>query len=411
MFRHAGVAPSFSLPWGDIPAHHQQPWPEAVAFCARVKHKTAMIDIDISVRLKSAALDDVHDASPKRKAFRNLLASFLLLLFFSSLVYSQEQSSAIQIYFFYSKDSQSSQAILETYLPSLQSDFPFLEVKTFDLGKPSNYEALTALEKKFNRRAESLPAVFIGEHLLSGEMEVMEKLNPLILEYQMKGGASLPPIEVGNSVPISADSNKIDLAYFYQKGCPKCDRANSLLNYLMKRHPHLNVRSIDLNTADGKRLNETLSNRLHLPETYRLIAPSIFVGDDYLPPESIMESKVEELLQKYEKSGAKSPLDLEAGEVGRAEQTIIERFKSLGIFAILAAGAIEGLNPCAFATLIFFISYLAMVGRRREEIFAVGICFSSGSGFSVLFDTFLSCPCSAGSFTQSPFSYHSGSAG
>ncbi len=73
----------------------------------------------------------------------------------------------------------------------------------------------------------------------------------------------------------------MDLAYFYQKGCPKCDRANVLLQYLVKKYPHLHVREIDLNTPDGKRLNETLSNRLNLPAEKRLIAPSIFIGKDY----------------------------------------------------------------------------------------------------------------------------------
>jgi hypothetical protein len=55
------------------------------------------------------------------------------------------------------------------------------------------------------------------------------------------------------------------------------------------------------------------------------------------------------------------------------------------------AGLIEGLNPCALATLIFFISYLTMIGRKRKEIFMVGMGFSGSSfvthlllGFGIL---------------------------
>jgi hypothetical protein len=40
----------------------------------------------------------------------------------------------------------------------------------------------------------------------------------------------------------------------------------------------------------------------------------------------------------------------------------------------------EGLNPCALATLVFFISYLTMVGRKRKEILWAGLGFS-GTGF------------------------------
>lgn len=55
---------------------------------------------------------------------------------------------------------------------------------------------------------------------------------------------------------------------------------------------------------------------------------------------------------------------------------MVERFKSIGILTILSAGLIDGINPCAFATLIFFISYLTFVGRTRREILWVGIGFS-----------------------------------
>jgi thiol-disulfide isomerase/thioredoxin len=228
--------------------------------------------------------------------------------------------------------------------------------------------------------------------MLSGEMEIMEKLNPLLLEAQAKGGGSPPPIEIPSMAKPSPESFTVDLAYFYQMGCPKCDRANVLLNYMAKKYPQLDIRKIDLNAPDGKRLNETLSSRLNLPMEKRLIAPSIFIGNYYLSPDEITESKVEALIQKYgEKSAAESkptlttpapiaPLSPTPEETKKAEESIIQRFQSFGVLAILLAGLIEGMNPCALATLVFFISYLTMVGRKRKEIFWVGLGFS-GAGF------------------------------
>jgi glutaredoxin len=264
--------------------------------------------------------------------------------------------------------------------------FPSLEVKTFNVGSPDHYETLSKLEKKFGRSGNELPIVFIGDQMLSGEMEIMEKLNPLLLEAQAKGGSSPPPIEIPSVARPSPKSFTVDLTYFYQKGCPKCDRANALLKYMMKKYPQLHIKEIDLNTPDGKRLNETLSNRLELPLEKRLIAPSIFIGSDYLPPGEITESKLEALIQNFEKVSkeeAKSPPSASPPsptptpeETKKAEESIIERFKSLGILTIVSAGLIDGINPCAFATLIFFISYLTLVGRKRKEILYVGLGFS-----------------------------------
>ncbi len=322
---------------------------------------------------------------------RNWVAIFFCLLFLLPSGAKAQQIPTIPIYLFYADDCPNCHAILQGYVPTLKSMYPFLEIKTFDIGNPSYYEALAKLEKKFNRRGEELPIIFIGDQMLSGEREVMEKLDPLVLEYQMKGDLipPLPPVEISSATKTSQKKFSVELAYFYQKGCPKCDRANYLLKYLLKKYPHLTIKDIDLNTPDGKRLNETLSNRLNLPPEKRLIAPSIFIGNDYLSPEEVTESRAEALIQKYSegvsvgdpKSISPAPsLSPTPDEIKKADASIIERFKSFGVLAILLAGLVEGMNPCALSTLVFFISYLTMVGRTRKEIFWVGMGFT-GTGF------------------------------
>jgi hypothetical protein len=324
---------------------------------------------------------------------RKLFLAAYAFIFFSLPVYAISQpSSPIQIYFFYAEDCQSCGGILQGYLPRLKSMYPSLGIQTLNIGNPAVYEALIRFEKEFGGKGHEIPVVFIGDQMLSGETEIMERLDPLILEYQIKGAPPLPPLQTLAAVKPSGKTFSAELAYFSQKGCPKCDRAGYLLKYLTRRYPNLRIKEMDLNTLDGKRLNESLSNRINLPVAKRLVAPSIFIGTDFLSPEEITEANVEALIQKYEKistgvSVSDSKISKPApsftpsqDEIKKAEETIVERFKSLGIFAILAAGLIEGLNPCAFATLIFFISYLTMVGRKRKEIFWVGMGFA-GTGF------------------------------
>lgn len=311
-----------------------------------------------------------------------MLIFFLFVLLLLRLLVEAQPPSTIPIYLFYAEDCPSCQAILQSYVPTLKTMYPFLDIKTFDLSNPSYYEALAKLEKKFQRKSDELPILFIGDQMLFGEREVMEKLDPLIIEYQMKGSLAptLPPLEIPSKVIVSEKTFSVELAYFYQKGCPSCDRASYLLKYICQKYPHLHVKPIDLNTDDGKRLNETLANRIGLPHEKRLIAPSIFIGQDYLSPEEITESKVQALITKYEKAETKLTLEVEEKEIQQAETSMIERFKSFGVVAILLAGLVEGLNPCALATLVFFISYLTMVGRTRKEIFWVGMGFT-GAGF------------------------------
>ena len=312
---------------------------------------------------------------------RRLIIILLSIALLSLPIYgSGQQTPAIQVYLFYAVDCPDCQGILQSYVPALKSNYPFLDIKTFDIANPSYYEALSKLEEKFNKRGNELPVVFIGDQLLSGQKEITENLDPLLLEHQMRGGiTSLPPLEIPSTTTPSETSLPLDLVYFYQKGCQKCDRVSYMLQYISKKYPWLNVTQVDLNTDDGKRLNETLSTRLKLSPEKRLIAPSIFIGNDSLTPEDITEARVEALIEKYEKSGEGTAVKVGQEEVKKAEGAIVERFKSFGVFAILLAGLIEGLNPCTMATLVFFISYLTMIGGKRKEILMVGIGFSVSS--------------------------------
>jgi hypothetical protein len=46
---------------------------------------------------------------------------------------------------------------------------------------------------------------------------------------------------------------------------------------------------------------------------------------------------------------------------------------------VLAAGLIDSLNPCAIATLVFFMSLLAARGARAPRLLAAGLAFAAGS--------------------------------
>lgn len=50
----------------------------------------------------------------------------------------------------------------------------------------------------------------------------------------------------------------------------------------------------------------------------------------------------------------------------------------LTLLTVIGAGLLDGINPCAFTTLIFLISALSLSGRSRKEILFIGTLFSAG---------------------------------
>jgi cytochrome c biogenesis protein CcdA len=95
--------------------------------------------------------------------------------------------------------------------------------------------------------------------------------------------------------------------------------------------------------------------------------------------EQLDARSLEALLKMYEPGGAERVWkDWQESAGTRAQQGIVERFKSLGVFTVALAGLVDGLNPCAFATLTFFVSYLTLSGRKGRDILTTGAAFTLG---------------------------------
>jgi len=289
----------------------------------------------------------------------------------------------IDLYLFHSEECETCRSILPGLTEKLEAMYPSLAIKLLDLKDPGNYETLRYFERRLGKRGEELPFAVIGNHLLSGAREVTEKLDLIVLEYLLKEppppipetssgrGLTRPKPHEGPSLrEVSAE-----LTYFYQDGCAKCGRTDVLLDHLSKRYPKLSIKKIDITTPEGKQLNEAVSERLNLPDKYRLTAPAILIGKEFLLQKEITEEKLDAILLNIKQNPSSFVIPPE--EMKRAERSILERFKSMGPIPIAFAGLIDGLNPCAFATLIFLISYLTIMGKKKREVLKVGLGFTA----------------------------------
>jgi hypothetical protein len=56
---------------------------------------------------------------------------------------------------------------------------------------------------------------------------------------------------------------------------------------------------------------------------------------------------------------------------------LLKRFGSFKPLTIISAGLADGINPCAFTVIVFFISFLALQGYRKRELALIGLSFIS----------------------------------
>jgi cytochrome c biogenesis protein CcdA len=178
--------------------------------------------------------------------------------------------------------------------------------------------------------------------------------------------------------------NTVVIDFYFSEGCRAC------LEFVQREIPGAAERAgIDvlLNTFDL--LSETDYERF-AAEIVRLEekvieVPVAIIGNLLLQGDDTIRRELDSLFTAIGKrlsagatvddaiEGAAKELGL-FGEVPVGDSSSTE--KALYAVPVLLAGLLDGVNPCAFTTLIFLIAALAVAGRSRREIFILGLFFT-----------------------------------
>jgi cytochrome c biogenesis protein CcdA len=80
-------------------------------------------------------------------------------------------------------------------------------------------------------------------------------------------------------------------------------------------------------------------------------------------------------LSAFVRDALEGPAPAAAAVKGAVPRDIVAYFNRLGPFAVISAGLIDGINPCAFTVIAFFMSYLFMRGYDKKSITLTGFAF------------------------------------
>lgn len=330
-----------------------------------------------------------------------LLATILSLPWLSSPVWAQQPVA--RLFVFEAQDCNHCMAVKDAVLTPLSEEYgDRVQIRFFDIGAFENYEVLVRLEREHGLFGQAIPLIFIGDGVLVGEEQITDELRGLVEECLAAGGCDFPsgdePVEAPNlpSGPLTAPrcdeqtqpgeggvcevvsgelAAPVSIAYFYSPGCLECDRVAYDLSYLEQKYVNLEVRSFDITSCAP--MNEAMCERYEVPPEERLLTPAIFLGDQCLIGDDISVDRLEELIQEHSQEPCVVPWEGLEEESSDAVNRIIQRFKSFSFVAVLGAGLLDGVNPCAFTTIIFFVSYLAVMGRKGRDILLVGSSFTA----------------------------------
>lgn len=307
-----------------------------------------------------------------------------LIIFLSQSAFA---NGTVKLYLFYSEETGGLK-IEEEVIKPLSQKYP-IEVQSFSVNQLKHYHLLTKFEKEFKDTDNELPTIVIGHKILGGEAEIRKNLKGLVKTYTEKGGTPWPSLQpIGPEEgwiphPPTEEEKKsgkiIYAAFLYMPGCLHCEEMKAELRKWTSKTPDLRIRIFSLVKEENKKLDEALSQIYQVPEAKRLVDHKLYMGEDYLWADDLHQESFQRLITKYYGKGAPPPWEKVTREaLEKGEKNIVERFRRWSLSAVLVAGFIDGINPCAFATIIFLVSYLTFVGKKGREILLYGIVFTSG---------------------------------
>lgn len=157
------------------------------------------------------------------------------------------------------------------------------------------------------------------------------------------------------------------LIIFYSPACHKCAEVkNDLMPKIKKEFKdQITIEYLDINNIENYKF--LLSLKEKYMKDLEIVMPVFYLEGNFLNGRDDLRNK----LSKFIVNALKS-----SGREGRLPAVdLVMHFKSFTPIIIISVGLVDGINPCAFTVIVFFISFLALQGYKKKELTVICLSF------------------------------------
>ncbi|MFO7870956.1 MAG: hypothetical protein R6V03_05935 [Kiritimatiellia bacterium] len=184
--------------------------------------------------------------------------------------------------------------------------------------------------------------------------------------------------------PQSGGISPVVIDYFYEQGCSECRKVDSLIKpelgdrfegfYILREHDLGAVSNVLLLAAYQEELRIAENRPVYMVVDYR----RAFSGFNEI--EAGLLTAVETAIERRLRPEYKQPEPVRVPPGGEDGLDLLaRRVESFTLPVVAVAGFLDGLNPCATASLVFFMSVLVVSGVRGRVLLVTGISFCAAS--------------------------------
>lgn len=177
------------------------------------------------------------------------------------------------------------------------------------------------------------------------------------------------------NVSLSIAANHTPLHFFGSANCKDCIHIKQKILFpAQNKYPHIALHIHDVSTDSGFNLLMQMEDAFNVPQS---AAIELFFPDTFLSGAEDIRRYAPELIVRCATDITNAAIHPTTQSTENFSRRLFNKFRSYSFISILIAGIIDGINPCALATMIFLISFLATQKRKRSEILTIGLSFTA----------------------------------
>ncbi|MDD5440160.1 MAG: DUF1573 domain-containing protein [Candidatus Omnitrophica bacterium] len=185
--------------------------------------------------------------------------------------------------------------------------------------------------------------------------------------------------------PLPADSaekiGKQDLVYFYSTSCDKCMRIKDEVMPLVGERFKDEIGIVYKDIGDIENYKALFEPKKKYSKDEKAEFPVLFLNGNFIDKRDLKNDDDHGKIVSFIKSSIKTAISAPAVS-GKADP--LEYFKTFTLPAVMLAGFVDGINPCSFTVIVFFISFLSLQRYNRKTIVLSGCAFIMASFFTYL---------------------------
>ncbi|MDP6439473.1 MAG: hypothetical protein QGH74_07560, partial [Candidatus Brocadiia bacterium] len=166
----------------------------------------------------------------------------------------------------------------------------------------------------------------------------------------------------------------VKLVLFHSESCSACARVKVMLKDFLEEHPDTEIQYRELDEGENFELHYALCTALGVPVEDEGTVPALFSAERFMIAGDITPESIAELAQSA--VGLPAPWEAHSTAGEAIDGVVREKFEALTIPAVIGGGLIDGINPCAFAVIIFFITYMKFAGKTKRQMFQAGLLYT-----------------------------------